>query len=448
MDIVAISTALSRSAISITRLCGSNALNIAKNIVDKPLIPRVATLCNAYDKDGNLIDKLICIYFKAPNSFNGEDIVEFQSHGGVVIAREILKLCIDLGARVALPGEFSKIALLNNKMDMIEIEALNSAINSTNTNLNKAFMRNANGELKKLLDFVREKIVQAIAQIEVNIDYSEEDLDNKILQNTVSDLGNIKTKFNSILESTKIHSKLQNIKLSIIGKPNVGKSSILNLLLSHNRAIVSNIAGTTRDIITEIIDIDGNLIQIIDTAGIRESGDTIENMGIEKSMEVAKISDILLCVFDSSTEMEIKDYEILDFATSQNAKVFIILNKNDLEKKIDFLDFKGNYKDDIISINTLDSLSNNSNQILREKISAYLNGFNKDELILMNSIQENVFLDSVKCIEKSIIYLQDNKLELASFELNEILKNIATFTKPYDNDEVLDSMFSQFCVGK
>ncbi|RDU73156.1 tRNA uridine-5-carboxymethylaminomethyl(34) synthesis GTPase MnmE [Helicobacter aurati] len=461
--IVAISSGISKSAISIVRLSGEKALEIAYQFImpkhnqaihtnypsnsskNIRLIPRKATLCSLYDSKGRLLDKAIMIYFKAPFSFNGEDIVEIQSHGGLLITQEILKSALDFGATLASPGEFSKRALRNGKLDMVELEATIALINNTNTNLTQLLVRNLTGECARMLESSRQAILEIIAQIEVCIDYSEEDLDPAILEKSLSSLQFLIKRFRAIRESSAHYSRLQGAKLSILGKPNVGKSSLLNLLLLRDRAIVSQEAGTTRDVITESLDINGNIISLSDTAGIRTSSNSIENQGMQRSLECAKESEILLCVFDLSRNMDEDDYKILDFIHLDSIKtksILIVLNKNDLPKKntYDFSDF--NY----CVINTKDI---NHRQIITDKIQEYITmHIDSDTFILTNAAQ-NTFLESaLNNLMKASSLLEKNILELASFELMESLKNLSAITKPYNVEEILDSMFSQFCVGK
>ncbi len=448
--IVAIATAHSKSAIGIVRLSGDKALDIAlkllkRNTQKNEIQPRIAKLCFIYDSKYNVIDKAILIYFKAPNSFTGEDIVEIQCHGGILIAQEILNTCIEFGAILAKAGEFSMRALKNGKMDLLEIETTIALINNTNTNLSKLLTRNLKGECTKLLESIRLKILEIIAQIEVNIDYSDEDLDSTILQNSLQTLTDIMKKFQSILESTKHYNKIQNIKLCILGKPNVGKSSLLNLLLMKDRAIVSEYAGTTRDAITELLDINGNLVCIADTAGIRDSKDYVESQGIERSFEYAKESDFLLCVFDLSKPMDLDDLKIIEFLKTDSIKdkfILIVLNKNDLEikNKYDFTHFN------TISLNTRD-IKNRS--ILQDQISKFLiMDIDKDTLILTSITQSTLLESAQNNLYEASNFLQNGLIELASYELTQSLNNIAQMTKPYNIEEVLDSMFSQFCVGK
>ncbi|MWV61769.1 tRNA uridine-5-carboxymethylaminomethyl(34) synthesis GTPase MnmE [Helicobacter saguini] len=443
--IVAISTALSKSAISIVRMSGNKALEIAYKLLNSktPLSPRVATLRNIYDEKNELIDNAIIIYFKAPKSYTGEDLVEIQSHGGSIIANDILKMCLFYGATLAEPGEFSKRALKNGKLDLIKLDSIISLINSKNANFRALLTRNLCGKLESNLESVRVKLLEIIAQIEVNIDYAEEELDSNILNISLKNLQNIESNFKNIIDSTTKYNKLQNLNLCILGRPNVGKSSILNMLLNENRAIVSDIAGTTRDAISEYIDICGNLIKIIDTAGIRDSKDSIESQGIQKSFEFANKSDILLCIFDISSEMTKDDFKILEFLDSLHDKfILIILNKVDLEHKntYEFPNFE------VLKISTKEASCAN---ILKDKISQILTfNIDKDTLILTNHTQKLLLESALQNIQTAITLLPTNALELTSLELTNALQNISQITKPYNVEEMLDSMFSQFCVGK
>lgn len=447
--IVAISSALAKSAISIIRLSGDEALHIASKLLKKDaleslLIPRKATLHRIYNEKGEMLDKAIVIYFKSPKSFTGEDIVEFQSHGGILVANEILKACLAFGATLAKAGEFSMRALRNNKLDLVELEATLALINNTNTNLTKLLTRNIDGKLSEMLESVRQEILNIIAQIEVNIDYSEEDLDKDILSKSVSTLLSIQARFQAILDSSKHYQKLQDIKLCIIGKPNVGKSSLLNLLLMQDRAIVSDIAGTTRDTITAMLDICGNLVSLTDTAGIHTSTDSIEMQGIEKSMKSARESEIILCVFDISKPMSKEDFEILDFLKSEcsNKSVLIVLNKNDLARQNthDFTPFQ------TIALNTKDE---NNARLLKEKIANFLTmEIDNNTFVLTNATQSNLLESACKNLSIAKELLISGSLELASFELHQSLQSLGSMTKPYDVEDMLDSMFSQFCVGK
>lgn len=466
--IVAIATALAKSAISIVRLSGADSLRIASRLLtparsqsqseshspsnlDSPnldslnLEPRKAVLRSIYDSNGNMLDKAIIIYFQAPASFTGEDIVEIQSHGGLLIANEIVRSCLFFGASLARAGEFSMRALRNNKLDLVELEATLALINNTNTNLTKLLTRNLDGQLSRMLESIRTQILTIIAHLEVSIDYSEEDLDPTMLSQSLATLHSIEQQFQAVLDSSRHYQRLQHAKLCILGKPNVGKSSLLNLLLLQERAIVSDVAGTTRDTITSMLDICGNLVMLTDTAGVRTATDSIEQQGIERSLQSARESDILLCVFDSSKPMDSEDRAILDFIETQSDEgksLLIVLNKSDLPRE-NFHDFGAL---PTITLNTKDS---HHASALKERIASFLTMEIDSHTLIVTSSMQGALLESA-CVnlKAAATLLREGAIELASYELQQSLQSLGNMTSPYNVEEMLDSMFSQFCVGK
>lgn len=441
--IVTISTGKMAAAIGIVRMSGVKSLEIISKMTNKKLIPRVASLCHINDSQNEILDEAICIYFKSPFSFTGEDIIEIQSHGGIVILDSILKTCIHFGARLARSGEFSKRAVFNGKIDVLKLDSIIQLINSKNKNLNKALAKNIRGDLHIMLTNVRLKINKIIAQIEVNIDYADENLDEKILTDANKDLDSIILDFQEILKSSKSFNDLNEIKLSIIGRPNVGKSSIMNALLMDDRVITSDIAGTTRDVITEYININGSLIQIADTAGIRNTKDKLESIGIEKSFKTAKNSNILLCVFDSSEKMNEDDFRILDFVKQFNGQVLIIINK--IDKKSDDFEFK-NQEFKIIKMNALIKIQSNK---IKDELEILINKeFLTQNLLLTNIHSQEILKEALTYLKSGKMNLKEGQIEISSLELTNALKTLGEITKPYNVEEMLDSMFSQFCVGK
>ena len=280
-----------------------------------------------------MIDEAIVIYYKAPYSFTGEDVVEFQTHGNSLISELIIDEIVKLGGRLANPGEFTKRAFLNSKIDLSQAEAISSLIDAKSKDAIKLLSKQLIGELKTFVDDIRDKLVEILAFIEVNIDYAEEDLPEDLEDDIVRKL----KKINSLLNSTLISSRLregmvEGFKISIIGKPNVGKSTILNKLLSYDRAIISDIAGTTRDTIEESLRVGSHLVKVVDTAGIRSAKDEIEKIGIQRSKKSADESEIILAVFDLSREFSSEDEEILSLIKSYKEKkdIVVILNKTDI----------------------------------------------------------------------------------------------------------------------
>lgn len=352
--IAAIATAHGIGGIAIVRLSGDSALDIALKITRaKALEPRYATLLKFYDSKNELIDEGIVIYYKAPHSFSGEDVVEFQTHGGLIVSNLLLDELVRLGARIAAPGEFSKRAFLNGKMDLSKAEAVQSLILARSESAAKILARSLRGELADFVENLRAALVKTLAFVEVCIDYAEEDLPADVLQSSQKMLGENISSLKRIVEiSRRRKGLIDGFKVAIVGKPNVGKSSILNALLSYERAIVSDEAGTTRDRIEESLKIGTHLIRIIDTAGIRDGSSKIESIGISHSIKAIAEADIILAVFDASAPFDEQDGKILEIlnssgvrpisacdkeeqASAQSKKIFYVLNKCDLPRKFD-----------------------------------------------------------------------------------------------------------------
>lgn len=441
--IVAIATPLGQGSISIIRLSGKNALKIAQKISLKTKItPRYATLSYLFDKENSPIDESIIIYFKAPNSFTGEDIVEFQLHGGVAITNVILDLTLDYGARLANAGEFSKRAFLNQKIDLSKAEAISKIIEAKSESAVKLLARQLKGELKEFVEDIREDLLFMLAYTEVSIDYAEEDLPTDIFEKIEEKIKSIELKLNNSLSASKRREGLiEGFKIAIIGKPNVGKSSLLNKLLNYERAIISDIAGTTRDTIEESIKIGSHIVKIVDTAGIRdETSDIIEKIGIEKSIKSVEDANIVLAIFDNSQDLEQEDRKIFEILEKTDSKIVIkILNKSDLNSV-----FPKDLLDNYLELSAKQSVEN-----LILKLEDILNeNIGEDELTLVSKRQ----VQSVQnCLENIILAknpLKSGELEFFAHYINEALLEISNITRPYDNDQMLDVMFGEFCLGK
>lgn len=442
--IVAIATAHGVGSISIVRLSGPNSLDIAKQISKKTdLKPRYTTLSKLYDKSNDLIDEALVIYFKAPYSFTGEDVIEFQCHGGIAISNMVLNECIEHGARIANPGEFSKRAYFNGKIDLSQAEAIAKLIESRSEDGVKLLARQLDGELKSFVDGIKENLLFMLAYSEVNIDYAEEDLPEDIYIQIQNKLDNIKIQLNTTLEASKRREGLiDGFKVAIIGKPNVGKSSLLNALLNKQRAIVSDIAGTTRDTIEESVKIGTHVIKIVDTAGIRDANDEIEKIGIERSVEAVKDADIIIAIFDSSRAYEKEDEEIINLLNSHIDKhILTILNKCDLTRQFTL-------EDDLLK----NSINLNTKQSIEKLIKTMTNILDQnkhsDDVTLISARQVKCVKDTLSEIEKAYIPLQSGELEFFSHHITEALEMISTITKPYEHSQMLDKMFGEFCLGK
>ncbi len=441
--IVAIATANGIGSISIVRLSGANSLQIALNISKKiSLHPRTATLSKLYDPKNELIDEALLIYFKNPHSFTGEDIVEFQCHGGIAISNLVLESCIKQGARLAAPGEFSKRAFLNGKIDLTQAQAISKMIEAKSEDAVKLLARQLKGELSQFVEDIRKDLLFMLAYTEVNIDYAEEDLPADIFEQINQKLTAIEEKLQNTLESSKRREGLiDGFKVAIIGKPNVGKSSLLNKLLNFNRAIVSDIAGTTRDTIEESVKIGSHIIKIVDTAGIRSAHDEIEKIGIEKSIQAVDEADIVVALFDGSREFDDEDKQILNILENNNEKEqIIIVNKSDLENK---LDLKQLTKDNI-QLNTKDNI----NPLIKTIEDILNQNSSSDDITLVSKQQVNEVENSLSHIKQSNQPLQTGELEFFAHHINEALQNISNITRPYEHGQMLDVMFGEFCLGK
>ena len=439
--IAAIATPKGVGAISIVRVSGDRALEVAKKITKKDLTPRYATLSKLYDYNNELIDIGLVIYFKAPFSFTGEDVVEFQCHGGYAISRLVLETLFRYGVRPAEAGEFTKRAFLNGKIDASQAEAIAKLIETRSREGAKLLSKQLEGDLAKFVDEVRDKLIEIMAYSEVFIDYAEEDLPETMDKDIKKRLNNLETLLVKTLEASKRREgMLSGYKVAIVGKPNVGKSSILNALLNTNRAIVSDIAGTTRDTIEEDVQIGEHLIRFVDTAGIRDAKDEIEKIGVERSKEAIKKSDIILAVFDA-TSFTKEDEEILNLIKNEDKDIIIVINKIDKGIKIDLDKFKDF---DILKISAKEDIS-----LLTKKIEEILDRYNSEDTHILISTRQIVAVENaLKEIKDAREFLSTGELELFSYHIQNAIRDISTITKPFEYDEMLDKMFGSFCVGK
>jgi tRNA modification GTPase len=441
--IAAIATANGVGSIAIIRLSGDKALDIAKKITQKEnFTPRYASLSNVYNSQNELIDESIIIYFKAPYSFTAEDIIEIQCHGGFIVAQSILKTTLKLGARLANAGEFSKRAFFNGRIDLSEAEAIAGLIEAKSEDAAKILATQMKGSLKEYIERIRDDIIHILAYSEVTIDYAEEDLPEDLVEQIKAKLDDLRASLNSTLMASRAREGLmQGFKVAIVGKPNVGKSSLLNRLLNYSRAIVSEIAGTTRDTIEEQVKIGTHLIRVVDTAGIRNASDEIEKIGIQRSLEAIIASDIVLALFDASREKDEEDKQILSLIQehAQEKKVIYIKNKIDLESK--FVDDSLVFDLELNSKESVDSLIEMLESIMDTTNSS-------DEIMLIAERQISAVENTLRNIEEAHDPLEFQELEIFSFHLNEAVKEMASITRPFENDEMLDKMFGSFCLGK
>lgn len=438
--IAAIATAHGVGSISIVRLSGERALEFALKLSHKTkLTPRHATFTKLFNQNNEIIDEAIMIYFKAPYSFTGEDIVEFQTHGGFSVSEVLLEELVSLGARLALAGEFSKRACLNGKMTPLKALNIQDLILSKSALAAKIIAHNMQGNLGELLEKIRTDLVKTLAFVETSIDYADDDLPSDLLEQISTmceENSKILKEIYTLSQSKK--GLIEGFKIAIVGKPNVGKSSLLNALLSYERAIVSDIAGTTRDTIEESFKLGTHLLRIIDTAGIRESKDVIEQIGVALSKKSLEDADIILAVFDASRVQDKEDEKIFDLLANTDKKIFWILNKSDLENV-----FKNTQNKNFIKLSAQKDIT-----LLKEELQNYLNSFDSEGIMVSSLDLINACKISSEAIFRAKGLLEESSLELFAFELNLAINELARFTKDFQRDEILDEMFGNFCLGK
>lgn len=441
--IVAIATANGIGSIAIIRLSGPKALKIASKLTKQDTFtPRYAALRKVYNIQDVLIDESIVIYFKAPFSFTAEDVVEIQCHGGFIVAQSILKAALGHGARLANAGEFSKRAFFNGRIDLSEAEAIAQLIEAKSEDAAKILARQMKGELREFIEKNRDELIHILAYSEVSIDYAEEDLPEDLIRQIEAKLLALQHSLEKTLLASKSREGLmQGFRVAIVGKPNVGKSSLLNALLNYERAIVSEIAGTTRDTIEEQVKIGTHLIKIVDTAGIREADDAIEKIGIQRSLEAIKQSDIVIALYDASRPFDAEDEAIsaLIKEHAQEKRVIYVKNKIDLPQASWHVE-----RDFDLQLNSKESVT--QLVAILENIMDTTNA--SDEMMLISERQIQAVSNTLQSIKEAYMPLHDQELEIFSFHLNEALKEMASITRPFENDEMLDKMFGSFCLGK
>lgn len=425
-------------------MSGPDALALAQKLSHKKTFdPRLATLTFLYDPLDDAIDQAIVIYFKAPHSFTAEDVVEFQCHGGSVVAGIVLEALIHHGARLANPGEFSKRAFLNGRIDLSEAEAIAALIETKSVDAAKMLTRQLKGELREFVLHVRELLIEILAFVEVNIDYAEEDLPLDMIEKIKAKLDALAKELFKTYESSKRRQGLMHgFKIAIVGKPNVGKSSLLNTLLSYDRAIISDIAGTTRDTIEEELRLGSHLVRIVDTAGIRQAHDMIEKIGIERSIAAIEESEIVIAMFDNSKACDDEDEQMLSLLQryTSTKQIVMVLNKIDLENQFD----TKHLNDDFIAL----SCQKDSDE-LTQKLQTILDQTAVEDSIMLTSTRQ---IDAVKNahenVQTSYTLLGEGELELFAFHINAAIQSISSITTAFDRDEILEKMFSNFCLGK
>lgn len=443
--IAAIATANGVGSIAIVRLSGEKALSIALSLSRRTALPpRYAALSSLVDHTNELIDEAILLYFQGPKSFTGEDVVEFQCHGGYIVAQRVLRAVLEQGVRLAEPGEFSKRAFLNGRLDLTQAEAIASLIEAKSDDAARILARQMKGELREYVEKIRDGLLEILAYSEVVIDYAEEDLPQDVVDQILHKLEVITRDLSKTLESSHRRSGLmQGYRVAIIGKPNVGKSSLLNALLDYERAIVSDIAGTTRDTIEEQVRIGTHLIRLVDTAGIRKSSDEIERIGIERSIAAIEGADVVIALFDASRTIDEEDQAILELIEryKEQKPFIVVLNKSDLETK-----FETQRLEHYAPIRL--SCKEETRELIDALCLLMDHDNDSEEMMLISERQISATSDALRSIEESYEPLESEELEIFSFHINRAIRAMASLTRPYELDEMFDKMFGQFCLGK
>ena len=400
-------------------------------------------------ENDTVIDEVLVSYFKAPKSYTAENMCEINSHGGNIIVKKILELCLKNGAILAEPGEFTKRAFLNGRIDLAQAESVIDVINAKSEKEAQAGIKQLEGGLSKEIATIKQEIMDVMVNIEVSIDYPEYDVEDVTNQEILSMLESVGSKL-SKLEKSFDNGKLikKGIKTAIIGKPNAGKSSLLNRILKEDRAIVTEFEGTTRDTIEEFVNINGIPLKLIDTAGIRNAKDEVEKIGIHKSKEIAKEADLIIAIFDSSKELSKEDKEILEIIKGK--KAIILLNKIDLTKEIQKDDpiFK-NLTDSVIEISALNNVGIDK---LYEEITKLfeLNEIQLDnELVITNIRHKNLIAKAMESVEKAKHTLEEKMpIDIVAVYIKEILEDLGTITGEFVTEDIINEIFSKFCLGK
>lgn len=440
-NIAAIATAPGRGSIGVVRVSGENLREFGQSITGRILAPRYATLCPFLDGDGNPVDQGIALYFPAPHSYTGEDVLEFQGHGGSAVLQLVLQRCLDLGARLARPGEFTERAYLNDKMDLAQAESVADLIDASTTQAARTALRSLQGEFSQSIHHLVEQVIQLRMLVEAMLDFPEEEIDEMDISRRNASLSSIREQLQLIFKQSQQGSLLrEGAHVVLVGQPNVGKSSLLNRLSGEEIALVSDIAGTTRDVIRQSLQINGIPLHVIDTAGLRDSQDTVEKMGIERTRAAAERADLILLLLDARKGVTAADQEIMN-TLPPNIPRLHVYNKADLLEDAARALASSNGNQVYLSAKSGDGID-----ALRSRLLQLIGWHNEGGLFMarerhiraLKAAQQHLELAAQE-IRRAELFAEE--LRLAQEELNGI-------TGEFTPDDLLGEIFSRFCIGK
>lgn len=452
--IAAIATAPGNSSIGIVRLSGDKSFEIIKKIFlpknpNRKIKGYTMQYGNIIDENKNIVDEVLVSFFKENSSYTMEDMCEINTHGGMVIINKVLKECLKNGARLAEPGEFTKRAFLNGRIDLSQAEAIIELINSKTDKEAKVSVKQLNGSILNDISNIKKELLGVMADIEANIDYPEyetEEIINEKIYEVLKINKNKLLKLSNSFDSGKILK--EGIRIAIIGKPNVGKSSLLNTILKEDRAIVSDIEGTTRDSIEEDISIKGIPIRIVDTAGIRETSDTIEAIGVARSLNISEEADLNIAIFDNSKILDDQDKMILE--NIKNKKSIILLNKTDLNEVDENINIIKKYCDhEILKISAKNNIGLEKLYDLIEEMFN-MNIIDVDDSTILTNIRHKNQIDkAIISADRAMQTINNNlPMDILAIEIKQIMQDLAEITGENVSEDIINEIFSKFCLGK
>lgn len=455
--IAAISTPIGNGGIGIVRLSGTGAVDVADKIFTaadgiklKDKKSHTITYGHIIDsKTSSVIDEVLVMLMLAPKTYTNEDTVEINCHGGMLVTNKVLELALNNGARIAEPGEFTKRAFLNGRIDLSQAEAVMDLIDSKTELSRQTAISQLEGSIKEKVYFLRDELLDMTAAIEAAIDYPEHDIEEETYTEMYKKVNSLIEKINKLLEFADTGKIIrEGVSAVILGKPNVGKSSLLNLMLMEERAIVTDIPGTTRDTVEEYMNFSGIPVKIIDTAGIRDTGDVVEKIGVEKSKKYAENADIIFMMIDASSPLTAEDIEILEFI--KDKKAIILVNKTDIDNKADF-DTLCMYADENNIINISVKENTGIDKVAERFKQLFLGGeiITKDSVIISNVRHKDMLCKAVEALERAIVTIETRMPEdFISMDLQDALSALGEITGDSVDDEIIDRIFTRFCLGK